>query len=519
MNDGKKIFTPHFSQIFKLKIPEDELDFFDVNLKYDLPLFIDPFLIKKSPIEDERKLFERFGDFFRFTYDEALKVTSTGAGRGHLKALLNFHEAEEIGLGFTEKSHKGSGPGPGFASLLYNFFLGNAARRLIKEEGLYPDGKFNPVILEIFIDRMGPDGLSDMTADIIKDYLILYTQEQCKKLGVERKRLGVNSDGFDFQEMEWKGGNYYELPENPFNGNPILLVPKRFLRASETHDDKIETKVKGILKEDPELARRFSLFINKRVEDISIDEVRTVFLQDQNILKKYIEVLTKTRSDYYDFDTDLQKFYAIKTYSEYFKETKTDQRISSCEDLLAITMSFIHVVDRHFSSMDGWKELWTYKENQPIKPKHEAVMGRIFRGMGYSCFANYNDVTFIPEAGTGNGPVDFLVVYKNCRIAIELKKLLNDSRKGRPPMQSYLHGIIRQLPEYAHNSNAKYAIYITEQNWSIRNRPENNHDDRVKEIQALVTEVEQQMKDANKEFVSLTYINIDVSPHPSTSGK
>ncbi len=54
----------HFSQAYSLTHVEKELEFFDLNLEYDSRLFIDPFLIKKSPNDEERLLFKRFGDFF-----------------------------------------------------------------------------------------------------------------------------------------------------------------------------------------------------------------------------------------------------------------------------------------------------------------------------------------------------------------------------------------------------------------------------------------------------------------------
>lgn len=43
--------TFHFSQVFKLEVPEQDLEFFDVNLQYDTPLFIDLFLLKVAVIK------------------------------------------------------------------------------------------------------------------------------------------------------------------------------------------------------------------------------------------------------------------------------------------------------------------------------------------------------------------------------------------------------------------------------------------------------------------------------------
>ncbi|MFA6430448.1 MAG: hypothetical protein WC229_00960 [Candidatus Paceibacterota bacterium] len=510
----------HFTQSYDVLIKENALDFFDLNLKYDSRLFIDPFLLKKSSIVEEQKLFERFGDFFRFAYDKSLLINKDESEYENLKTLLNFHEPKEIGLGYTEDSNKGAGPGPAFAKILFNFFIGNSAKRLIKEEGLFPDGKFNPVTLQLFIDDLGPDGLSDITANLIMDYLIEYTQIQCKLLGIPLKKLPLNNDGFDFENMEWKGGSYYDLPENPLKeGEAVILVPKRFLRATETENDHINTKVRGILSQDSELSKRFSMFVNKNISDISIEDVRSIFLQEESVFKSYIKALTQTRDKPYDFEKDILRILSIKTYSSYFEDNEIPKDIKTCKDLLEKTLEFIDIFKDHCSVSDGWKEMWVMSDvDTEERPQREAVFGRIFRGMGFAYFRNLTKVTFLPEVGTGNGSLDFAVIYNDCRIAIELKRLDNSSPKGVPPILSYMHGIKRQLPEYAYLIRAVYAIYITGQHFTSRNKPQGNHNNRVIEIQETVPLIEKEMKRKRKEFKSLHYINIDLSPKPSASG-
>lgn len=508
----------HFSQAYNLNVPEKNLDFFDVNLKYDSLLFIDPFLIRKSSLANEKALFERFGDFFRYAYDKSLLVNEDPNEYTNLKRLLDFHEPKEIGLGFTEKSHDGAGPGPSFANILFGFFINSSAKRLVKEEGLYPNGQFNPITLEIFIDGLGPDGLSDLTANIIMDYLISYTQEQCNLLGVPLKSLPLSQDGFDFQEMEWRGGGYYDLPENPLKeGRAVILVPKRFLRAFEIENGHIQSKVKGILESDPSLSMRFSDFLSKKISEISIREIKELFLEEENIFKKYIELTTNEKSYNYDFEKDILKILAIKSYSLFFNNIKITEAITSCKQLHDITIEFINIFKEHCSGADGWRDMWSFKGTVPKTPQREAVMGRIFRAMGMAYFHRIKSVTFLAEVGTGNGPVDFMVINGDCRIVIEIKRLLNSSAKGNPPIAGYIHGIERQLPNYAKLKRANYAIYVTGQHWTLSNRPNNNHDSRAREIQQLLPTIESQMKVENPDFESLNYINIDFSPHPPAS--
>jgi hypothetical protein len=102
-------------------------------------------------------------------------------------------------------------------------------------------------------------------------------------------------------------------------------------------------------------------------------------------------------------------------------------------------------------------------------------------------------------------------------VAIELKRLDNASPKGKPPLKSYLHGIQRQLPNYANLGQCKHAIYLTLQHFAKSNKPKGDDDLRREEINNLVPLVEAEMKKDISNFDSLTYVNINVVPHPTAS--
>ena len=518
INPEKEAEPLHFSQAYGITIPDDDLDFFDLNLEYDTRLFIDPFLIKKSSHENERDLFENFGLFFKHAFERSLAIKQDMNAYNDLKILLNFSEPQEIGLGYTENSHSGAGPGPSFAELLFNFFIDNTAKRLISEDDLFPDRKFNPNVFEIFNDKFGPDHLSDTTANLIMDYLITYTQSQCKELGIPLKELPLNTDGFDFKEMEWKGGGHYSLPENLIKkGTAVILVPKRFLRALDEYDDHTKTKIKKILKMDSTLSNRFSNFLSKNNKEISIEDVRGVFLEEESIYKKYLEVLTAERINPYNFRLDFFDLLALKRVKEVFiKPPKGNSEIQDCDDLKNRTLELIEIFKENYSLSDGWKDMWVEK-NGKSRPKTEPSIGRLFRASGRAYFRHFPDVTFESEVGTGNGSMDFKVIYKSCRIAIELKRLDNASPKGTPPLKSYLHGIQRQLPNYVKLGQCKHAIYLTVQHFTKINKPKGDDDLRKEEINNLVATTEEQMKKDISGFESLTYINISVTPHGTAS--
>ncbi|HEY4507738.1 MAG TPA: hypothetical protein VJJ47_02595 [Candidatus Paceibacterota bacterium] len=506
----------HFSQAFNLNVAEESLDFFDLNLEYDSQLFLDPFLIAKSHVPEVAKLFANFGDFFRYVYDCSTQPGNT-TRRETLRRLLRFPEPQEFGFGYTENSHSGSGLNAQFAESLVSFFIEGTATRVIREEEMYPSRKFNPVALEIFIEGIGPDSLSDLAANLFKKNFIDYTQQQCQQLGIPLKLLPLDADGFDFELMEWRGGGHYMLPENPLKpGTAILLAPKHLLRAGESRDKNIKSRVRGILKSDPDLSRRFHTFLDRKVEQIPVEDIRILLLANPDLFKRYLTLLSEERGIPYDFQTDAAGFLAIKKHWNSFVGHRFEEpRGKDCEALLERVMDFVEMVRLHYSKQDGWKDAWAdASHSHPVK---EVVWGRTIRGMGFAYFRNVPDTTFIPEAGSGNGPVDFFVVRNNCRIVIEIKKLENNTPTGSPPLPAYIHGMRRQLADYADTTNANHAVYITGQHWTMRNRPEKTHDERASELEEMLPEVESGMQAKNTNFKHLRYENIDLAPRPSAS--
>ncbi len=509
-----KVKPLHITQAFNIEAKESDLDFFDANLFYDSLLFIDPFLLKRSPIEEERELFKRFSSYFRKAYQKSISARNNHLQIQGLRSFLTFKEPREINLGYSQNSNKGSGPGTGFAESLLTFFLESTAAKLINEEDLFPEEDFNPKFVAIFAEGFGEDGISDLSANLIMDYLISYTQTQAERWNIDLKILPVQQT-FDSEEMNWTGGVNVKLPENPLRpGEPIVFVPRRLLRSHDVSEkDKAIKKVIGILHQDQDSMSRFASLISKPLKEVDIEEVRQILLTEDSVLKAFVHSLEGENVEAYDFRTDLLGFLAIKKYEHTFDNLEV-QDISSCDNLLSETKNFIDIVKRENELRDGWRSVWSPDLVRDLK---EEVFGRIFRGLGTAYFSRFPTVSFLAQTGTGNGLLDFAVIYKNCRIAIELKKLNNNSPTGDPPIPAYIHGIKRQLPGYVYSLPATNAIYLTIQHYRETRRGGRNHDSRANEIRSLIAEIQAEIKSNLRNFGNLYYVNIDVSPKPSPS--
>lgn len=504
----------HFTQVFGINKPEEELDFFDVNLKFDSPLFIDPFLIKNSPRKEDRFLFERYRTFIKKALEEMKRYDFSN--KKHKEMFLDFitfKEPKQLYLGYTIDSNEGNGPSGQFAESLFNFFINNSLRKLLEDDSLYPDNKINPAIFSLVAEKMGPDGISDMSAGLFLDYFIEYTQDICNENSIELFELPITRY-FDFKKEEWINGSYVKLPKNPFTGEAILLVPKRFLRSSDiVRDANITQRVKNILSLDSALSIKFASFIEKNISEIDKGEVVSVLFENLEMIKVVLKGMESDSPGEYDFVTDPYNLLAIKKFYDIFNN---DQDITSYEELFNDLKKFINDFQNYIKHNGGWKHLWNKNNREGYARCKEDAFGRLFHAMGYSWYKKNINITFMNETSNGNGFVDFYIVYKRCRIVIEVKLLSNNSITGEEKIPAYIHGVVSQLPEYAKQHNAMYAIYITGQHYKSK---EKDHSSRKEEIQNVCDNVENSLLEEISNFKKLEYFNIDLSIQPTPSKK
>lgn len=198
-------------------VSQYEVDFVIPRVGVDVPVGIDPFLLFKSRDPELRGLHDNIISVFRSGVD-CIK-----AGRAEeARAIFQFPEVAEIGLGYTRKGKKGSGVGDFLSTLILNT-LRDSPRMLDR-------GVRHVEELQLISMGIGPDRVSDIAASLIKSFLIEYTQKQCATWGIPLARGAPVKHWFDYGIWNWMDG-YFDLPISPLDGSPILLVPRRIVRA------------------------------------------------------------------------------------------------------------------------------------------------------------------------------------------------------------------------------------------------------------------------------------------------
>lgn len=208
------------SELFGLKKSQHELDFVDIDIDSDTPLFLDPYFIAKNdfPLANEAHLSLR-------SYFECLLCALRENRMSDAEELFShLGESNEICLGFSKTKPKGRGMGPSDASKIL---------RSLKESPALRTGIMEDIEdFRIFVDNVDKDKMSDMTANIIKKQLIDYTQVQCEIWGIDLISSVPSGFYWDRFSKMWEN-NYTKMLIA--DGRRILLVPKRLVSFSNEY--------------------------------------------------------------------------------------------------------------------------------------------------------------------------------------------------------------------------------------------------------------------------------------------
>ncbi|WP_407193465.1 hypothetical protein [Bradyrhizobium sp. STM 3566] len=211
------LIRPRLTEFHGVDVAQANVDFAIPFLEEDLPLYVDPFLLWKSPSLQDQSLhgamiaaFNRLG-----------MLSQRGQAELAVQTIQQMSECEEVGLGGAA-TKKGKRIGLDVAQEILSLF---------QRIPLYSAGFTHFEEIQLFVDGISKDRVSDIACSLLKSFLIDYTIEQCDKLRIPRSKTKLASV-YDHQSHKLSQIDDIELPVDPASGSPILLVPKRWLRHS-----------------------------------------------------------------------------------------------------------------------------------------------------------------------------------------------------------------------------------------------------------------------------------------------
>lgn len=209
------LIRPRFTEHHGVHVPQHELGFAIPFLSEDIPLYVDPFLLWKSPSMQDSGLhqillagFNNIGSLFQHG-DEGEAV----------EQLILASECDEVGLG-NSSTRKGKRIGVAKAKEVLSLF---------KQIPFYRDHGFRHFEeIQLFVEGIGKDRISDIACSFLKSHLIDYTHQECTTLNIPMHHVsvpGVYHPGKKcFETVE------AHVPIHPETGKPLLIVPKHWLR-------------------------------------------------------------------------------------------------------------------------------------------------------------------------------------------------------------------------------------------------------------------------------------------------
>jgi len=278
---------------------------FNVACIVDLPLFIDPFLLFTSRKSEYQNLHANIIRYLSFLRDKSVEGRIND---GLLKAWYCFPEVSQNRLGFCLTGSSGRGLGINFAQALN----GNL-NHLFSDFGNEKVTKGSHLEKLVLIrDRVGRDNISDFTTNLIKGYLLEYTQRFAKQHidSAKLKRVNIPRVNFNYTIGVWESA-IFDLPW--LVDDYVLLTPEDILTKDDT----------WINKED--LRRDFPTIKDAIPNDAlrsQIDQYFRSILPKRATIKEEREAIEKT----------LRRFHELIDYYIREKEDNGDEAVKRSAD-------------------------------------------------------------------------------------------------------------------------------------------------------------------------------------------
>jgi len=211
------IVRPRLVDYYDIPVSQEEVDFAIPFLDEDIPLYLDRFLLWKSPSQQDNALhlilittFNNMGAMYLKSEDEKEAVASV---------LAEMSECSEVGLG-SGKTKRGLKISIKTAKEILDLFS--------KVPKYKTGGLAHFEEIKLYVNNISKDRISDFACNFLKSFLIDFTQDECKKYNIPTKEF-VNIGVFNPRSCNIDEERLI-LPYNPEDNTPIIFIPKRWLR-------------------------------------------------------------------------------------------------------------------------------------------------------------------------------------------------------------------------------------------------------------------------------------------------
>lgn len=410
----------HYSSYFK--IPHSEFvvgGVFDGLTQRDIPLHVDPLLLKGCKISEFDGAYQKFLDYF----NEIVTLTSGMSDPlikhrcfRQIEARMKFPEVVNTGLGYSESNTKGSGISGKLSSQLATSCV-EIVQAGIKDPAFF-------TLLPFIEEGIGADRISDMTIDILLEEFLAYTQRIANEKGIKCRNL------------KYKNVTY----QVPFiKGRPYLLIPHSLLAhlpIARSYDDIVR-----VCNYNRELRLRVCKAIGINMADFDKmrkSERKKAILAHSTLLNDLLNYCKNLDVLGYDFEGDEMLLYADIRMAELVKQQPVSLGHFVSLDSVDVIGVTREIIRQYKMMIENNHMYWLlYNDNHQFRDEKAAQL--LFYMMAHLyCAANNIDLN--RECDPGVGELDFkLSSGFSKKVLIEVKKASSSSLQA---------GYTKQLPAY-----------------------------------------------------------------------
>lgn len=411
----------------------------DPTINSDIPLFIDPRLLKYSQYEIFHNASITFDEFYSELATMIryyIKIHDTKTKQKMQKSIIKKLSAPEpnaLCLGYSKNDNNGQGVGRVNAKLLFD----NA----VEIYTMLPTiGSTVFSLLGLLTEGIGADYIGDITANIIWKELCCFTENISEEMKINVREYILNDHKF-----------YLPMHPNATEKNnfPILFVPKDIL-TDLPKDADFEYVFNGYTNENEGIRDG----VNDKISEIlksalkKADKQKEIFKlikENGEKTEDLIKYLKSVKGKVYNYNSDPRNIFLRENVLGYLSSENLKIREQNELRIIDFIIKKFENFIRHNNKLKR-ELLWNNN-----KCKGERAWQQVFHTY-IEAFLSSNDIDIIPERETQSGPVDFCFSKGNkLRVLVELKLSTNNPGKG----------LANQLERYKEcMENVKTAYFI-----------------------------------------------------------
>lgn len=446
----------YFSDVFNVKHSViEKYGALDISLVCDNPAFVDPFLIFANP--KYKDLHDFIIEYLKFLRNLSLQKQGQELENGIFNHYYKFPEVKQAWLGYSVAGNAGLGLGKDFAISLYK----NLHEIFSKfgDENITESSHLEKLCL--VEEGVGVDKISDFTLNLIKRFLLEYTQKFAEK-HLDKSLLSefpIRKVNFDLRKGIWSDARF-TLPFLYVKGKKefVLLVPKEMLTREDTwisRNDFLEndSAIFSAIPNDELRAKVNKYFydnlqikLNKKKQaekDYSKKSRASSLLKTvweyPELFDYYIKLKEQKKDDALKLhvaDPESVNFFFDASVIQKEFASKSFKKLTSFDDCVARIDFFKKTLESNSKDL--------YLKGKPLQENQLRLM---FKNVTYGSLFDYNS-----EVNNGRGPIDFIISFgSQDKTGLELKRAKNSKLKKN---------LLNQGKIYQEDSNLKYVIKV-----------------------------------------------------------